>query len=598
MKLTFKHFQQLFFESMLSEGKHWPEDYIKTAFNTIKNSDLGKQSWYTDDLIKQDINTFINEFGPLSHKNSNLGYFATIIRWFVAYAGNNKNKYQEFIERKLDGIIKTLLWLSNNPNEEAKLKEQIKTKWTFNDFEKYQKSVEDKIDAEQIDKLKKVKLQDKGYEIIPINSYKELHDKFGGNKTGYKGDSRWCHTNGSSTYNSWTNGGNYNFFVLAKKGWENIEPPNPADETTKAYDEYGTSLIAILVDVASGKLLNATLRWNHVIEPSLEKEGASVDKAFLGWGDLAEVTGKDVEKEIKDMLKEKQEELQKEIDDANRQVNGYLERYKNKIKELNPETNFKIINKFKDIVTKIKIPDGVTSIGANAFFGCRMLSSIVIPDGVTSIGKYAFYLCNSLTNVTLPNSVTSIGTWAFYGCNGLTSITIPNSVTSIGYKAFENCTSLNNVTIPNSVTEIGESAFYNCTSLTNVTISNSVTEIGLGVFYGCSSLKSMTIPDSVKSIGQAAFASCSSLKHITIGGGVESVGYGAFYGCSNLESVTIPSSVTSIERGTFYKCNNLKNLIFKGKTMDEVKAMENYPWEINNSPWQIENLEKIIKVEK
>ena len=35
-------------ESVISEGKHWPEDYIKTAFNTIKNSELGKQSWYTD----------------------------------------------------------------------------------------------------------------------------------------------------------------------------------------------------------------------------------------------------------------------------------------------------------------------------------------------------------------------------------------------------------------------------------------------------------------------------------------------------------------------------------------------------------------------
>ena len=37
--------------SLLTEGKHWPEDYLKTAFNTIKNSPLGKTSWYKDEYI-------------------------------------------------------------------------------------------------------------------------------------------------------------------------------------------------------------------------------------------------------------------------------------------------------------------------------------------------------------------------------------------------------------------------------------------------------------------------------------------------------------------------------------------------------------------
>lgn len=27
---------------MLTEGKHWPEDYMKTAFNAIKASPLGQ----------------------------------------------------------------------------------------------------------------------------------------------------------------------------------------------------------------------------------------------------------------------------------------------------------------------------------------------------------------------------------------------------------------------------------------------------------------------------------------------------------------------------------------------------------------------------
>ena len=76
------------------------------------------------------------------------------------------------------------------------------------------------------------------------------------------------------------------FFVLAKKAWDKIKAPDP--KTTNAYDEYGLSLIAILVDVATGNLLNETLRWNHVIEPSDVNPGATVDKAFKNnWGELS-----------------------------------------------------------------------------------------------------------------------------------------------------------------------------------------------------------------------------------------------------------------------------------------------------------------------
>ena len=51
---------------------------------------------------------------------------------------------------------------------------------------------------------------------------------------------------------------------------------------------------------------------------------------------------------------------------------------------------------------------------------------------VTSIGEDAFYDCRKLTSVEIPNSVTSIGDYAFSRCSGLTSVEIPNSVTSIG----------------------------------------------------------------------------------------------------------------------------------------------------------------------
>ena len=153
-------------------------------------------------------------------------------------------------------------------------------------------------------------------------------------------------------------------------------------------------------------------------------------------------------------------------------------------------------------LASLTIPKSVISIGVHAFNACPNLTTVnvesgntvydsrnncnaiiettsntlfqgfvstVIPDDVTTIGRNAFYGCRTLTSVTIPNSVTTIGNAAFAGCSGLTSLTIPNSVTSIGNSAFENCTSLTSVIIPNSVSTIGVKAFQRCTGLTSVT---------------------------------------------------------------------------------------------------------------------------------
>ena len=119
-------------------------------------------------------------------------------------------------------------------------------------------------------------------------------------------------------------------------------------------------------------------------------------------------------------------------------------------------------------VTSVKIPSGVTSIGAIAFNDCSRLASITIPDSVTSIGDSAFHYCSSLTSITIPDSVTSIGDSAFHGCSSLTSVKIPSGVTSIGDGVFHGCSSLASITIPDSVMSIGISAFHRCSSLANI----------------------------------------------------------------------------------------------------------------------------------
>ena len=232
-------------------------------------------------------------------------------------------------------------------------------------------------------------------------------------------------------------------------------------------------------------------------------------------------------------------------------------------------------------LASIIIPDSVTSIGDSALHFCYSLASIIIPDSVTSIGGAAFRYCYSLTSITIPDGITNIYGYTFQYCYSLASIIIPDSVTSISYYAFHECRSLTSIIIPDGITSIDDYAFEYCYSLASIQIPDSVTSIGIFAFHDCRSLASIIIPDSVTSIDDYAFQGCDSLTSIIIPDGITSINVYAFYKCCSLASIIIPDSVTSIYNSAFYQCYGMKFYDFTSHTavptLSDSKVFQNIP---------------------
>ena len=178
-------------------------------------------------------------------------------------------------------------------------------------------------------------------------------------------------------------------------------------------------------------------------------------------------------------------------------------------------------------ITRLIVENGVTTLGDDILYYSYYdngsdfhsfhpnLCEVKLPEGLSYIGARAFCDSPYLTEVKIPSTVTKIKEYAFSGCTGLTEIELPPQLEEVDGGLFSRCSGLTEITIPSSVKTIGARAFLYCTKLESVTLSEGLREIEYEAFR-CTNLKSLNIPKSVEKLEYDIVGACEHLAYITI----------------------------------------------------------------------------------
>lgn len=211
--------------------------------------------------------------------------------------------------------------------------------------------------------------------------------------------------------------------------------------------------------------------------------------------------------------------------------------------------------------TVLEIEPGVKAIPED-MFNSSVVETIEgdIPEGVVSIGANAFKGTSKLTGpLSLPSSLETLGNGAFSSSNLSEGITIPEDSKITNIFAF-NSSSIPSIHIPDGVTSLPSNCFNFCRELKSVTGGKNLTEIAQNAFSSCQALESFTIPSGVSEIGEQAFYNCKALKTVDLPEGVVTV-KGSYRGCDGIENIIVPATLKDLNKTSngwmpFYSSDN------------------------------------------
>ena len=190
----------------------------------------------------------------------------------------------------------------------------------------------------------------------------------------------------------------------------------------------------------------------------------------------------------------------------------------------------------------------------NGFGGNSNVKYVHVPDGVTTIGNEAFN-GSSLRSIDLPSHLHFIDEWAFYYCTSLTRVGMPATLDTMGEGCFHSCSHLTSVDIPDGLRTVSEAAFFMCTSLSDITWGNAVEIIDTCAFGDCS-FTELTLPPTLRVVRMTAFIGDyrGRLNRLTFSAPVDTIEVGAFYR-QPLQMLrlknTVPPATTDDGYGTY-----------------------------------------------
>ena len=276
-------------------------------------------------------------------------------------------------------------------------------------------------------------------------------------------------------------------------------------------------------------------------------------------------------------------------------------------------TNVTLVNKIGDI--------SVVSINKRCFYRTK-IQTVIIPEGVISIGDEAFARCEQLETIYLPNTITSLNYSCFYKseklkytkyCHGLylgnesnpylclvinekfgrtdesekIVIEVHPDTKIVSSTAFNNACELtvpfdmiHTLILHEKLEIVGGGAFClkfgglnkieslyvdSIESLCRLTVAGRAKKIFIA---GKEIEETLVIPKTVTSIAVDCFhGCCTRWKTIIVEGDLSNLGSWAFAWCVNIDTIIFEGNIDKIGREAF-EYSNLRTIVFKGNVSE------------------------------
>lgn len=122
-------------------------------------------------------------------------------------------------------------------------------------------------------------------------------------------------------------------------------------------------------------------------------------------------------------------------------------------------------------LSSIKMEDGVTIMGTETFRTCPRLKDVRLSNSLLELPEYCFSGDSvALVSLVLPDGIRTIGRDAFGKCKELKTIHMPENLETLGRGAFWECRKLEHITLPRSLRSIGKVEFWYCDHLQSITL--------------------------------------------------------------------------------------------------------------------------------